>query len=245
MMSDVQTQNKKSAYLPVYVVIDTSASMNEGNPPLIDIANQIIPAIVEVCESKPSVRDKLRLSLLTFSSTARVVLPLGTKDDFIPIPVLTANGGSEFGKLFSLLTIEIEAGIRSLKAAHVDVYRPVVFFVTGGEPTDSDAVRTQAFNELTGLGNSLAPHIVIFGVAEASPDTLKQYVNRGGRLVMARSGVDASEALGSVFVTLSSSVVQTSAAGSAVGELGLDGSRQPSQFMIDDLDLDDDIIVFD
>jgi uncharacterized protein YegL len=241
-MSDAPA-NKRPAYLPVYLVIDTSGSMDEGNPPLIDIANQIVPAIVEVCEAKPAVRDKLRLSLVTFASDAKVVVPLGTKDDFIPIPVLKADGGTEYSKAFRLLATEIEAGVRSLKTADVDVYRPVVFMVTDGEPTDSETARDQAFDELKNLGNGLAPHIVVFGVADASPDTLKKYVNRGGKLVMARSGADASKALSEFVVKLVSTIVQSTVGGAPGAAPAADGAHQPFQFMADDVD--DDIVVFD
>lgn len=242
-MSDDQTTTKSAAYLPVYILVDTSGSMNEGSPKRIEIANQIVPAIVEVCQAKPAVRDKLRLGLLSFASDAKVVVPLGTYKDFVPIPVLTATGGTEYAKAFRALATEIETGVRSLASPDVDVFRPVVFMVTDGEPTDADADRAKAFGELIALPNGLAPHVVVFGVADASADTLQQYVNRGGKLVMAKSGVDASEALGSIVTKLVSSIVQSTVGANAVGEPTADGGRQGFQFIADDAD--DDIVVFD
>jgi uncharacterized protein YegL len=194
--------------LPVYIVVDTSTSMSEGNPPLIDIANEIVPAIVEVCEEKPTVRDKLRLSLIEFSSDARVVVPLGSKDDFVPVPILKANGATNFSSAFAMVASEIENGYNSLKASGVVVYRPVVFLVTDGAPTDSDDERDRAFRTLTNPTNEkLSPHVIIFGVAAAPAAVLKKYVNRKGELYVARAGVEASEALSAVITGLVGSIV--------------------------------------
>lgn len=237
-MSDApdSTGEERLALLPVYIVVDTSSSMNASGssdgtgPTLIDVANEIIPAIVEVCEAKPSVKDRLRLCLISFATTAQVVVPLGMKDDFVPVPVLTAQGGTSYGEAFRLLRTEIEDGVRTLNSSGYKVYRPAVFFITDGEPIDSGSERQAAFDALTDPGFRASPHIVMFGVADASPETLKAYTSRNGVAVAAKAGVDAAEALGAMLGPLVSSIVlSTAGSGEEMGSF---------TFAADDLNAD-------
>lgn len=217
------TSGEALGLLPVYIVVDTSASMNahgssDGTGPrLIDVANEIVPAVVEVCEVRPSVKDRLRLCLISFGSTAQVVVPLGMKDDFVPPPVLTASGGTNYGEAFRLLRSEIEDGVRALNLGGYKVFRPAVFFITDGEPIDDPSVRAAAFAELTDPGFPASPHIVMFGVADASPETLKAYINRNGVAVAAKAGADAAEALHEMLDPLVSSIVTSMVGGAAGG----------------------------
>jgi len=231
----------KLALLPAYIVIDTSSSMDataDSGQKLIDVANEIVPAIIEVCERKPAVKDKLRLSLISFDSTAEVVIPLGCKDDFVPVPVLSAKGGTNYGAAFRLLRSEIEDGVRALNASGFQIFRPAVFFITDGEPIDKADDRDAAFADLIDPEFRAAPHIVMFGVADASPETLKAYVNRNGVAVAAKAGADAAEALGTIVTKLVSSIVQSIAGGE-------DHDAGPG-FKFDTGDLDGDLLaVFD
>ena len=52
---DLRTEEDVQAFLPVYVAVDTSASMNqvtESGQLQIDVANEIVPAIVEVWQGR-------------------------------------------------------------------------------------------------------------------------------------------------------------------------------------------------
>lgn len=231
-------EDERLALLPVYVAVDTSASMNKeaaSGQKLIDVANEIVPAIVEVCEERPTVRDKLRLSLVSFSSSAEVVVPLGPKDDFIPIPTLSASGGTNYGAMFTLLRSEIEDGVRALNTGGFRVFRPAIFIVTDGEPTDPQHARDSAFNNLIDPSFRAAPHVVMFGVEDASPDTLKNYVNRNGAAVAAKDGADAAEALKAILEVLVSSIVASTA-----------GDADSAGFKFDASDIDGDLLtVFD
>ncbi|TFB96273.1 MULTISPECIES: VWA domain-containing protein [unclassified Cryobacterium] len=236
---------KKPALLPCYIVVDTSSSMRDGpaGKRLIDIANEIIPAIVDEIERTPTVRDKIRLCLIEFASEARTVVPLGDKQDFIPTPVLQANGATNYTKVFQLLRHELDLGYQSLKSDDVDVYRPLVFFVTDGEPNDNDeAARDAAFNDLIDDNFVAHPTIVAFGVAEASATTLDRYVTKKhGALIVAKSGVDAGAALAAIIKPLVSTII-----GTAVGKSGDDEGDEEITIDLDGIDSDlFDVKVYD
>jgi uncharacterized protein YegL len=231
---DLRTEEDVQAFLPVYVAVDTSASMNqvtESGQLQIDVANEIVPAIVEVCEERPTVRDKLRLSLVSFNSDAEVVVPLGGKEDFVPPPVLSASGGTNYGALFKLLRSEIEDGVRALNTGGFRVYRPAVFMITDGEPNDPEPTRAAAFSSLVDPAFKAAPHVVMFGVADASPSTLKAYINRNGVAVGAKSGADAAEGLKAIISLLVSSIVASTS-----------GDSDHAGFQFDAGDIDSDLL---
>src|SRR3954465_8750268 len=87
---------------PVFMLVDVSASM-AGGP--IEALNATLPNLKQEMLSNPMVGEIARVSLVTFSDEARVVLPLGDLA-YAEIPEIEVEGGTNFA-----------AGFRGMRAA--------------------------------------------------------------------------------------------------------------------------------
>jgi uncharacterized protein YegL len=214
---------------PAYIVVDTSWSMSGDR---IAAANGIVPRLIEACEKNTALADKLYVSIIAFADSARTVIPLSKGATLGNPPQLTASGITNYGAVFKLLRSEIENGVTTLKANNYDVLRPVVFFITDGEPTDDENDRVDAFVELTDSAFLAHPNIVMFGVGEVEESTLKSYTSHRGSAVIAKDGASAAEALGAMIEVLVMSVV------ASVGG----GEEGSGAFQIDAADVDADLL---
>jgi uncharacterized protein YegL len=221
---------EKTKVLPAYIVVDTSYSMTGDR---IAAANEIVPRLIKECNKNTALADKLYVSIIAFSDSARTVVPLSKGGDLGNPPQLTAGASTSYSAAFKLLRSEIETGVITLKTNGYDVYRPVVFFITDGEPTDNDNDRAAAFAELTDSRFGAHPNIVMFGVGEAEESTLKSYTSHRGSAVIAKDGASAAEALGAMLEVLVLSVV-ASVGGGAEGQGGA--------FQIDTAFVDSDLL---
>jgi uncharacterized protein YegL len=194
----------------------------------IDVANEFVPAIIEMCEESPTIGDRIWVSLISFDQTARTVVPLGRPADLFPVDTLRAEGTTTaFGPMFRHLRGEITEGIATLVADDKSVLRPVVFIVTDGEALDGATARQAAFAELTDANGKGSPNVVVFGVGDATMDSIKGYAHRYGQAIVAKAGVSAVSALREMIPAMAHSLV----AGATSGE-GFVG--------IDEDDLDDE-----
>lgn len=170
-------KSKPYSIFPLYVCIDVSASM-EG--PKIESLNYALQAIHEFVSSDPFINDKALIGVISFSSTAQVLLPLTHMADVVEFPSLNAKEATNFGNAFTCLKQAIHADISALKnQGYTNIQRPIVFFVSDGEPTDigwqpiHDALVNKQF--------PYWPHVVTFGGHDAKVETLKKIstVRRG------------------------------------------------------------------
>ncbi|MFC4529337.1 vWA domain-containing protein [Sphaerisporangium dianthi] len=194
--------------LPFYLVCDESYSM-DGDP--IRAINQELPTIYDEIASNPVVADKARLGIIGFSSGAAVLLPLADLNDIHSIPQLSARGMTSYGAAFSLLRDTIEQDIKQLRQAGHAPYRPTVFFLTDGQPTDEG---WHAHHQrLVDPGFGPHPHILAFGFGDAQPATLAQVATF--RAFVANGDVSPTQALREFAKQLLNSVVQSAVASSS------------------------------
>ncbi|MGW4364417.1 vWA domain-containing protein [Nocardia takedensis] len=214
----VDKQPKGAKVFPVYVLVDVSYSML-GSP--ISAANDIVPSLVDACKEYTTLADTLRFSLITFSDTAKTLVPMGAYDQ-IQIPQLSVEGATSYGEGFREVRRNIDNDVAQLKADGYVVMRPSVFFITDGEPTDSPSARLDAWQELVDKNRRTHPNVVTFGVGEAvAEDTLKEFVSHKGKAFKTKQGVDAAQALRSIIEMLVMSVVASSNAAQGGGGEGL------------------------
>lgn len=185
----INTQEGNFALLPIYLVLDSSASMN-GEP--FKAAFAFVPKLLEAMALNPVVGDKVRLEVITFDSNARVVATLSDKEDlkrwYDSNRNLQAEGNStNYTNVFTLLNQEIKKGVDLLTSEKIEgvfyrVYRPTVFFITDGDPVgDNYATISDAYNQLTSedfvdsKGRKIRPNIFVVGVGEATREKLEKY----------------------------------------------------------------------
>lgn len=167
--------------IPFYLLCDVSSSMNVIMPELRGAVSRLRRAIV----AEPVVDDVAQVCIIVFSDTAEVLVPMGSMSES-EIPRFTAEGGTNYGSAFRLLAHSIEQDTARLKEQGYKVYRPCAFFLTDGEPTDSDwrvTFRdTLTYDAKTGHGLKAHPIFVPLGFRDASAAVLRQLAyppNRG------------------------------------------------------------------
>ncbi|MHB9858848.1 vWA domain-containing protein [Streptomyces sp. YIM S03343] len=206
----------KAVLLPFYVVVDTSLSM-DGEP--ITAVNDIIPTLCDLLRENPTLRDKIRFSLVEFSSRAELRVPLSDLRNVQQPPDLTADGATSYAAAFRLVRELIEMDTQQLRVDDYAFHRPAVFFLTDGEPTDADDVWHREFEALVTGANW--PNVVPFGVGETNPATLSELVHPKDRFqaYTVADGHTASDAVRDTTQVLIQSVL-ASAKGTEDGEDG-------------------------
>jgi uncharacterized protein YegL len=194
--------------LPFYLVIDVSWSMSGDK---IDSANRIMPAIVDALAKNPILSDKVRFGLIDFSDDAQVRLPLcDLLDPNLTLPGLSIRGGTSYSAAFTTLRKEIEANVAQLKADQYVVHRPTVWFISDGEPGDSESTRTQAFSELT--GSKMYPNFIPCGVDSADRNEMASLIhpssgNKPMAMYMMEPNFDPAKAITAMAEILISSML--------------------------------------
>jgi uncharacterized protein YegL len=220
-----QLEEDAKTALPIYLVVDTSWSMSEEGK--IEAVYNLIPKVRDACEADPQINKKVRFSLIEFSNEATVLIPMCQGSDLGDV-ALEAGGSTDFTRLYQTLYRTIENDYQSFKADGLKVHRPVVFFLTDGEPNCDPGARKTAFDQLTDHGFSRRPQIIAFGVGvKVSADTLSasSTKNNGKHLAyIARSDVAPDEAIASFIKGLVGTIVNTISAGSGAINRDDDGT---------------------
>jgi uncharacterized protein YegL len=239
MSGTVNPANADDQYrtLAFYIVVDVSYSMLESGA--IHTANQLLPEVIQAVTKDSSTADVVRLGMIDFSDTAQVVLRLGDLRDINSIPQLTERGATSYAAAFRMLRQEIERDVAQLKVDNFRVYRPVVFFITDGMPTDDAATLSAAFAELTDASFKFRPNIIPFGVgnatkAEVDPWIFPKTGEKQMRSYVTVEGADPAKAITEIGHMLVSSIVSSAGSVSAAGSAG-------AFVLPDDEDLDDDV----
>lgn len=190
-------ENAGQEVLLFYIVCDESGSMGQNGG--IEEINRSLPELHATLASDPLVVDKSRLAIIAFSDDAEVILPLSKVTDVPDMPGVQESGVTNYGAAIQLLTQTIETDVASMKAQGYKVFRPCVFFMSDGEPTDDWEGPYRAL-----LNHPYRPHILAFGVDGADPAvlgkiaTLKAFVG----VDKARAGRALASVMGSIGRTI-------------------------------------------
>ncbi|MBI0549049.1 vWA domain-containing protein [Pectobacterium parmentieri] len=118
--------------LPVYLLLDTSGSMH-GEP--MEAVKNGVQTLITTLRQDPYALETAYVSVITFDSSARQVVPLTDLINF-KSPDLVANGTTALGEALSLVAQAIEREVQKTTAETKGDWRPLVFIMTDGAPTD-------------------------------------------------------------------------------------------------------------
>src|SRR5664280_211374 len=174
--------------MPFYLVCDVSYSMKHDMAQL----NDTLQVFHKTIGSQPVVDDVARICIMTFSDSPQVVVPLGQVSEQ-RVPQLQQGGGTYYGPAFRKLAGTTAADREARKGEKYRIFRPAAFFLTDGEPLDSDWHRTftetLTYDRKTGRGNKSHPVFVPFGFRDATESVMKQlaYPPKRGKWYLARN----------------------------------------------------------
>ncbi len=187
---------------PFYLVIDTSLSMTDCLPAV----NDELPRLKAEVEIDPIVGDIARFGIVTFSDEPTMVLPLSDLLRVDRMPVLAPERATNFTAVFDFLTGAIEHDMTWYRSKGSQVYRPAVFFITDGQPSDQ-GWRT-AHQRLTDPNFAYHPNIVSFGFGDIDEATLAHIATF--KAFAANRGESPTNVLQMVVKTLTRSIMASS-----------------------------------
>jgi uncharacterized protein YegL len=114
--------------------------------------------------------QRVEVSVITFGGSVQTVVPFVSANEFVP-PTLTANGETPMGAAILQAIDAIDERKKQYKQNGLHYYRPWIFFITDGEPTDTWQVAAEKVQD--GEKNKRFAFFAV-GVEGANFDVLKQ-----------------------------------------------------------------------
>jgi uncharacterized protein YegL len=159
--------------LPVYLALDTSGSML-GEP--IQAVNVGLQAMLASLRQNPFALESVYLSVITFDGKINEIFPLTPLDSVsLPEIVCPESGPTFLGEALHFICDKVDRDIRKSSADQKGDWRPLLFIMTDGKPSD-----TLAFNESiprvkkTNFGSVVA----CAAGPKALPEQLKQLTDK-------------------------------------------------------------------
>jgi uncharacterized protein YegL len=118
--------------LPVYLVLDVSGSMH-GEP--IEAVRNGMQMLVSTLRTDPYALETAYLSVIVFDSKARQVVPLTELMAFQP-PTFDAGSTTSLGDALKVTKECIEREVKKTTPDEKGDWKPLVFIMTDGQPTD-------------------------------------------------------------------------------------------------------------
>lgn len=118
--------------LPVYLLLDQSSSML-GEP--IEAVNNGAQLFVSTLRQDPYALETVHISIIGFADKATRLVPLTELASF-QLPSIAARGMTSLGAALTLLAESIETDLQKTTADAKGDWKPLVFILTDGRPTD-------------------------------------------------------------------------------------------------------------
>lgn len=197
--------------LPVYILLDTSGSMRGES---IHSVNVGLQSMLSALRQDPYALESVYLSVITFDVDARVYLPLTPLDQVRLADVEVPDAGATF--MGAALWLLIECVDRDVRRSTPDAkgdWRPLVFIMTDGSPTDLHSFR-EAIPDIKrrNFGSILA--------CAAGPKAKQQHLLELTDRVVTMDTMDAA-AFSGFFKWVSASVAVGSSSAGVSGQVSL------------------------
>jgi uncharacterized protein YegL len=203
--------------LPVYFLLDCSESMiGEA----IEAVDDGVKTLLNELKSNPNALETACVSFISYSGIAKQIVPL---TDLLTVnaPVLSVQPGTSMGAAFKLLKECISKEVRKTTKERKGDFRPIVFLLTDGQPTD-DSV--SLINSIKSLVSPKIANIYSIGCGD---DVDFDVLNKVSDIVFKLEDMKP-ENLGKLFVWLSASV-QNASTGVSESDManGIDLKKKP------------------
>jgi uncharacterized protein YegL len=203
---------------PFYVVCDVSESMHgkpmgrADEPTPYEAMQEALLELVDFAEGHVEAGDIAHLGVLTFADDTDVVLPLRKMSDGCEIGQLPKGLFTNYAQLFTKLSDVIDADLRRLGSLYRKVMRPVVFFITDGQPVvdgidqprevwEPPLRRLHAFSAPRPEGRGVPIAVVALGFEGTNRENLRMVAKAPGVACVATAGVASPHELMSDLLT--------------------------------------------
>lgn len=149
------------------LLLDTSVSMS-GEP--IDELNRGFEVFCEEIKKDELAKKRAEISVVTFGGLARVEIPFTEGRDLYPRR-LSAVGDTPMGTALNLALDMLTAQKQAYRQAGLEYYRPWMFVLTDGQPTDADTYAAAA-NRVR--QTEAANGVSVFGIGVGAQANLTQ-----------------------------------------------------------------------
>ena len=128
----IEIANPQHPHCATILLVDTSASMSGDK---IRQLNEGLRYFREDVMADDLARKRVEAALVRFGGDVEVAQDFDRIDDFTP-PTFRADGGTPMGGAIMRAAEMMRARKQSYRDAGIDYYRPWIFLITDGEPTD-------------------------------------------------------------------------------------------------------------
>lgn len=118
--------------LPIFFLLDVSESMLGEH--LYRLEDGLLK-IIDALRTDPHALETVWISVIAFAGKVRKLLPL-TELTSVIAPSLPVGGGTSFGRALNFLLDEIDATVRKNTSEVKGDWKPIIFVITDGKPTD-------------------------------------------------------------------------------------------------------------
>jgi uncharacterized protein YegL len=192
----------RAKILPTYFVPDESGSMSS----VVGELNGGLTTLLDAMHGEMLAAAMIRFSIIGFSDDVIEHLLLSDLRQVEAMPILGAYNTTSYSAVFRDLRQRIEADVRLLRNEAFLVHRPVIFFLTDGQPNRDDNWERD-LDLLSSHDFKYRPNILAFGIGQAVPEIIRRVASRDEFAYIAASGADTGAALARFFQALTASVV--------------------------------------
>jgi uncharacterized protein YegL len=154
---------------PCILLLDTSGSM-AGDP--IQELNNGLQVFQTNLRGDDLTMLRVEVAVITFGGSVEIRQDFTTADQFQP-PTLQATGDTPMGAAINVALDQLDARKKTYQNSGLSYFRPWVFMITDGAPTDGDAWRTAA-QRIKQAEDSKGVAFFAVGVKGADMNILKQ-----------------------------------------------------------------------
>ncbi len=129
--------------LPVYLLLDTSGSMS-GEP--IEAVKNGVQIMISSLRQNPQAIETAFLSIITFDTAARQIIALTDLASFQMVDI-KATGTTALGEALKLVGTCIDKEVAKTTTENKGDWKPLVFIMTDGVPTDDWKSGLNEFNK--------------------------------------------------------------------------------------------------
>lgn len=198
ILDNVEFAENSEPRCPVILLVDTSGSMSGER---IRQLNQGISVFKEETEKDDIAKMRAEIAIVTFGGSVNLRQDFVTVDDFQPFQLVT-EGDTPMGQAIEYALNLVENRKETYRSNSIQYYRPWIFLITDGGPTDEWKSAAQKVHQYE---SSKKITFFAVGVQEADMDILRQ-ISPPGRLPVKLQGLSFT----AMFTWLSASMNRVS-----------------------------------